>query len=446
MPLYTGKNVKKTINARLLDTSGKPPKRITYTDASTKNLIVMIWPSGNIYWMWQGKVAGRTRQVHIGQYPAMGVAEARRAAAALSDARDAAKMVGEEFELPRIRNRAVIEKQVAEAIVVPEATASRSCQWLWDEYMKRDGGGKASSKEKQRCWDKDFKPIIGHIPYSEITYDDVADIIAEIAEDRVPHANHLVSYIKRCFRWAVTKGRPFTKLEIDPLTNLVQPGAAGVKDRAFDEQEIIWFFKTVDAFGDEHGFTTALTMILYNGVRRTEMFAMPWAEYTASSGQWLIPGKRTKNGDPLLLPLSPTSQALLKARRGHSGNHPYVFPASRGDGPLAGYQKRMEAFRAKMMAIAGEERGEAVEIPNWTLHDLRRTLRTGMGGLRTPEGESLIQQHICERVINHRLGKMVGTYDTNEYLVEKRRALLLWSDQLDILRAEARQSAMKQAA
>jgi integrase len=262
----------------------------------------------------------------------------------------------------------------------------------------------------------------------------------------VPHANHLVSYIKRCFQWAVTKGRPFTKLEVSPLVNLVKPGEGGVRNRALSEREIMWFFKAVEAFGDEDGFTTGLTMILYNGNRRTEMFAMPWDEYTESSGQWLIPGERTKNGDPLLLPLAQTSRDLLKARRSVSGNHTYVFPASRGDGPLAGYNKKMAAFREKMLAIAAEDRGEVVDIPNWTMHDLRRTLRTGMGGLRTPEGESLVAQNICERVINHRPGKMVGTYDTNEYLVEKRRALMLWSEHLDALRDRALQPVMQQAA
>ena len=439
--------MKQALNKRLLDSMGKPRKRIVYGDLAMKNLMVVIETTGRIYWRWQGYVNGRVEQAKLGQYPVMDVGAARRAAAALTQARDDAKMYGNAFEVPRVRRRSARASDVSSApatLSIP-TMESRDCNWLWREYMKREGGEKASSAEKQRCWDKDIAPFIGQQPYVAIVYDDLADIIATKAEYAPGAANHLVSYIKRLFRWAVTRGRPFTRLENDPARDLVKPSERRAKDRFLDEQEIIWFFMTADARKNDP-FTDVLLMMIYNGTRRLETFAMPWREYTEKNGFWHIPGTRTKNGDSLLLPLAPASRALLNRRGKLCGKGTYVFPASRGDGPLAGYGKPMKAFREKMLAIAADDRGETVEIPNWTIHDLRRTLRTGMSGLRTDASESLVPSNIIERVINHRPGKMVGTYDMYEYVPEKRRALLLWAEHLDVLRQLALQPPMERAA
>jgi hypothetical protein len=62
---------------------------------------------------------------------------------------------------------------------------------------------------------------------------------------------------------------------------------------------------------------------------------------------------------------------------------------------------------------------------HWTLHDIRRTVRTGLGALG-------IEPHICEAVINHLPPKLVRTYDVNTYLKEKRAALDLWASELDV--------------
>jgi integrase len=66
-----------------------------------------------------------------------------------------------------------------------------------------------------------------------------------------------------------------------------------------------------------------------------------------------------------------------------------------------------------------EERG----IKAFTLHDLRRTCRTGLSRLK-------IEPHIAERVLNHVQPGVAGVYDRFAYLDEKRAALEKWSDHL----------------
>ena len=64
----------------------------------------------------------------------------------------------------------------------------------------------------------------------------------------------------------------------------------------------------------------------------------------------------------------------------------------------------------------------------WTLHDLRRTVVTGMNELG-------IAPHVVEAVVNHVSGRakagVAGVYNRAAYAIEKRTALQAWADHLD---------------
>ena len=66
----------------------------------------------------------------------------------------------------------------------------------------------------------------------------------------------------------------------------------------------------------------------------------------------------------------------------------------------------------------------------WTLHDLRRTVRTGLGKLG-------IAPHVAEAVLNHLPPKLIRTYDRNKYESEKRVALDQWATHLKTIVAQA---------
>jgi integrase len=67
-------------------------------------------------------------------------------------------------------------------------------------------------------------------------------------------------------------------------------------------------------------------------------------------------------------------------------------------------------------------RGLSGIAERWTLHDLRRTVRSGLSGLRV-DGSHRIGSDIAERVLGHVVGGVRGIYDRYEYLDEKREAL-----------------------
>ena len=77
----------------------------------------------------------------------------------------------------------------------------------------------------------------------------------------------------------------------------------------------------------------------------------------------------------------------------------------------------------KAMARRRGEDHHAVTLPNWTNHDLRRVVRSGLSALRVPH-------NVAEAVLAHKPPGIVGVYDTHEYLDEKREALEAWAQRI----------------
>ena len=130
---------------------------------------------------------------------------------------------------------------------------------------------------------------------------------------------------------------------------------------------------------------------------------------------------RTKNGIPHLVPLSQPARELLRAvssdRCGdvqgayQRAKLALVFPGERGT-PFSGWSKAKSVLDT------------ASGVSGWWLHDLRRTLATG---LQRPRLE------VTEAVLNHLSGSragVVGIYQRHDWAEEKRAALDAWSAHL----------------
>ena len=67
-----------------------------------------------------------------------------------------------------------------------------------------------------------------------------------------------------------------------------------------------------------------------------------------------------------------------------------------------------------------------IDIPHWTPHDLRRTVRTGLSRLGCPS-------EVAEAVLGHSRKGIEGTYDLHRYEAECKVWLQKWADYLDTL-------------
>jgi integrase len=143
---------------------------------------------------------------------------------------------------------------------------------------------------------------------------------------------------------------------------------------------------------------------------------MAWTEI-GTDGTWTIPAERYKTKRPNFVPLSRTALAVIAAQTKHD-NCDCVFP-SRTKTPFSGFGKsKAKLDRAVLAALKMQaKKGAKVEpIPNWTLHDLRRTAKTLMA-------RAGVRPDISERVLGHAIAGVEGTYDRHSYADEKRDAL-----------------------
>jgi integrase len=66
-------------------------------------------------------------------------------------------------------------------------------------------------------------------------------------------------------------------------------------------------------------------------------------------------------------------------------------------------------------------------IPDWSPHDLRRTVRTGLSRIQCPS-------EVAEAAIGHGKKGIEGTYNLHEYEAECRIWLQRWADHIGGLR------------
>ncbi len=157
-------------------------------------------------------------------------------------------------------------------------------------------------------------------------------------------------------------------------------------------------------------FGSIVEMLALTGQRRDEVGRMAWVDLDLEKGLWVVSGEHAKNGKPHTVHLSDPALELL-AQIPQTGN--LVFS---GDGTtlFQGYSKA----KARLDRISG--------VSGWTLHDLRRTVVSGMAPLG-------VAPHVADKILNHQSGAISGVaavYQRHEFLNERERALELWGDHL----------------
>jgi integrase len=243
-------------------------------------------------------------------------------------------------------------------------------------------------------------------PISSVSQRSIASLLTDVAKSSGEvSSNRLRTSLAAFFTWIIRQG---VRLPDGNVASFTEPRKEKTRERVLndDEIKIIWRSCNHDDYG------AIIKLLLLTGSRASEIGSLRWDEIQGS--QILLPGSRTKNGRPHSIPLSGPAQAILGRLR--IVDRSFVF----GRTDTAGYKgwgKSKERLDERI-AKAG------ATLPDWTVHDLRRTCATGMAGLK-------IQPHIIEAVLNHVSGHkagVAGIYNRAAYDEEKREALNRWAE------------------
>jgi integrase len=156
-------------------------------------------------------------------------------------------------------------------------------------------------------------------------------------------------------------------------------------------------------------FGAMVKLLIATGQRRGEIAGLMWLEIDLDKRLICLPRERVKNNRAHDIPLN--AQAISVIREVPRISDRFVF-ALNSEGPINGFSKNKTQLDGLLPA----------EMPPWTLHDIRRTVASGMARL----GVAL---PVIEKVLNHASGSfagIVGIYQRHDFAKEKRAALDAW--------------------
>jgi len=358
---------------------------------------------GKYTWLFQYKFGVDHWRMKLGTFPPLDHTKARKLATALKGQVMDAKL-GRGLHPALEREK---QKQESKPKAKPQANAMAS--FIKTYLEARRGGLKESTYEAQeRHLNNHWKALHG-LPLSGITRADVAASLATIAKGNGPiAANRSRATLSKFYVWAIGEGL----CDHNPVVGTNKRDENDPRERSLSDAEAakVWLAAPDNDYG------RILKLILLTGCRRTELGDLKWSEIDTEARTITLPRDRTKNGQEHVVPLSDNAVAILVGveRR----DRDYVFGRTR-DGGFSGWSKSKSEF------------DDLVKLKeDWTLHDLRRTVRTGLGKLS-------VQPHIAEAVLNHLPPKLIRTYDRNTYTAEKRDALDKWATHLKVAVAQA---------
>ena len=375
----------------------KPPAsgQIEISDQVVPGLRVRMGVSGAQTFVVRKRIGGKPRNITVGRYsPRFGLVDARKKARAILSDIDAGGDPAAILPTPRKRG-----------------VTAHTIRGMWPDY-KAAKAERRSIKEIERVFNRHILPQFGDRMADAITRAEITRFIDEIARTAPVMARNVLAHFSSFYGWALPR---LDRLQSNPCRDAGRPPAPKSRDRVLSDAEIGILWNVLD--GEAAPFGPAIKLLLLTGQRRNEVFNADRSEIDRKAALWTIPGDRAKNGVAHLLPLSREALAVIGGL-GDQGDSEKLFPArGNGDNGPSGFSKTMIRIREAMETQAERP------IAHWTLHDLRRTLATGLQRMG-------VRLEVTEAVLNHVSGSragIVGVYQRHDYFAEKRQALDTWA-------------------
>jgi len=286
-------------------------------------------------------------------------------------------------------------------------------------------------KEVERDIRREFVPVWGRRPITEITDLDILSVVKAKRRTAPAQARNLLGIAKRMFAWAVDQ-RCYG-LKTSPAESLKPSKIVGGKViglRILSDTELFALWRAAERTPYPYG--PVYKLLILTALRLNEAADASRREFDTAQKLWTIPAGRMKgrNGKarPHVVPLTGDMLTIL-GRLPQFKKGDYLFSTTFGTSPVwmsDKVKKRIDERMLRTLRALARRRGddpEKVELPRWTNHDIRRTVRSGLSRLK-------ITEEAREAVMAHVRPGIKGTYDLYDYLDEKRDALQAWSTRL----------------
>lgn len=424
--------MKSKITKRIVDAARGEDRDRFIWDTEVKGFGLKVTPSGGKVYVLQYRPGGRgaaTRRITIGRHgspwtPEKARSEAQRLLELVAAGEDPAPRP----ERPEAGTGEA--ESPAPATTEPVAPSAMLLEDVVADFLERHhrARGNRSVYDVERAFKRDVFPTWGKRPITEITRRDAVELIDGIAARAPVLANRTLAYVRKFFNWCVERDL----LAISPCAGVRAPSRERPRDRVLSDGELAEIWRACDRLGWPFG--PAVQLLILTAQRRDEVAWLRWSEIDLDGALWTLPRERAKNDRAHEVPLSKQAVALLRGLPRPTESD-LVFTTT-GETPVSGFSHAKDRLddivlkdRRKEAGRMGKPLHEVKPIPHWVLHDIRRTVTTGLARRGVPP-------HIADRILNHVQGAIRGVaaiYNRHGYLDERRAALQDWADHVDRL-------------
>jgi integrase len=394
-------------------------KRLVTWDALMPGMAVRVSGKGKNYVRSFYAVKRRAGQpnpswVMLGRYPVMSLAEAR------AKARETlgALIAGEDLAAVALAKRRAAEE-------AEQARQATTLAAVAEQYIKRHVAKLRSGAEAIGILHRELIPAWGERQLAEISKKDVIKLVEGVVDrgGAKPEAGHRrsrggdhaarkrLAVLRGLFSWAV--GRDL--IPTSPCGGISSKnvlGTAAPRDRVLDDDELRAVWRAAGAEGFPFG--SLVRLLLLTGQRRDEIGEASWPEIDLDKGLLTIGSERMKTKTAHVVPLTPAAVEILRDLPRFAGGDCVISQS--GAKPFSGFTRAKARLDARIAAESGA-------IKAFTLHDLRRTVRTRLSELG-------VLPFVAELILAHTQQGVAKVYDLHRYDTEKREALEAWERRL----------------
>lgn len=387
------------LNDRFVNGKQRVPKtgRVDYWDSVMPGMALRVSASGHRCYILAGRfpLAPKfpTRRL-IGEVGAITLADAR------DKARQWLALIGKGID-PKVqeaRERAAEQRAMRTTFAAVAA-----------DYIEQHCSTLAKGDERRRIVQREFVARWGSRPIADITAEEMSAAIRQIKKRAPGQVYVVLANLKHLMSWACEQHS--YGLESSPAERLKAKSLIGVRtprDRVLTDDELRAVWGAAETLSYPGG--SLIQMLILTAQRLNEVAKLSWSEVDLTGKRISLPASRMKMGKPHLIPLAPMAAKLLESvPRFTKGS--YVF-TNTGAKPVNSFS----ALKRQVDKASG--------VTGWTLHDVRRSVRTHFSAL------SGVQDVVKESLLAHAQGVVHATYDLYAYESEKLDLLTKWEARL----------------
>jgi len=378
------------------------PRDVRYEVPDRDGLVLEVHPSGRKTWRYRYRLNGKREKVTLGPYPTVTLEEAR-------DLRREAEKLVVACKSPAAAKKEQRQSNSNSAHPEFETVAQLAAYWIKTQLTPVNKNVRQDTTYVER----DILPVIGNRAPHSVTPRDIWMCVEPVRmKGHGQAARRVLSVLKRIFEC----GRGTGVVQSNPATVMrpTQVAPSIPRSRTLSDQEIRQLDTALESSRLATPMRCALRFLLLVPARKGELVHARWDDVDMDAGTWTIPESNSKTRKALVQKLPPQAISLLRDLHMMASGSGWVLPSPKGRGKK---HLSLSAINKSLTTVK--------EMPGgMVIHDLRRTVRTGLRELDVADADA-------ELCLNHRKSGVAGVYDCAERLEARYLALCKWADHVD---------------